>query len=92
MSRHATLTLDPATAERATRARLALMTAVSNGQPVAFTYENRETHVVTERSGDVVAFNGGAPGMSNESVLIECNGIPKTFNVWLIRSIQVLGG
>lgn len=89
MARHATFTLDTETAAHASRIRESLMMAVSDGNPVSFTYQNRDTGQVTNRRGEVVAFNGGAPGLSSESVLVECDGIPKTFNVWLIRSIQV---
>lgn len=90
MARHHTFTLDPETAAHAASIRQTLMVADSNGEPVRFTVQGRDSGKVTERFGNVVGFTG-QPGMSSESITVETEAGYRTFNVWLIRTIQIVG-
>lgn len=90
MARHETFTLDNETALHAANMRQSLMTAHSDGLPIAFTVQGRDNGIVTDRTGEIVGFVGDY-GLSNEAVLVETDKGMRTFNVWLIRSIQVVG-
>lgn len=88
MARHSTFTLDAETAAHATRIRESLMYADSYGHAVTFTVQGRDSGIITERHGMVVGFTG-EPGLSNEAITVDTDKGYRTFNVWLIRSIQI---
>lgn len=90
MARHITFTLDSETARHAARIREALKSAAQESLPVSFTVQGRDSGTVTERVGMVQGFSG-QPGMSSESVTVETPAGYRTFNVWLIRTIQMGG-
>lgn len=91
MARHETFPLDSETAARADAMRTPLMEAVSEGLPVRIAVEGRDSHLVTERTGTVIAFTGGR-GLSSETVIMDTDKGPRSFNVWLIRSVEIVGG
>jgi len=90
MARHETFTLDTETAAHAATIRQTLMVAVSEGIPVSFTVIGRDSHIMTDRMGTVVGFSG-AMGMSSECVTVDTDKGPRSFNVWLIRSAEIVG-
>lgn len=88
MARHNTFTLDSETAAHAERMRDVLKTADSAGRGVSFSVQGRDSGTVTYRTGTVIGFSGDY-GMSTETVLVDTDKGPRSFNVWLIRSIQI---
>lgn len=90
MPRHETFTLDPETAMHAANMRTPLMHAVSDGLPIRISVEGRDSGIVTDREGTIIAFCGER-GMSNEAILMDTDKGTRTFNVWLIRSVEIVG-
>jgi hypothetical protein len=90
MARHETFTLDNETATRAAAIRHTLTQANGEGIGIRFTVEGRDTHAITERQGVIVGWAGIA-GLSNEAITVETDKGPRTFNVWLIRSVEIVG-
>lgn len=90
MARHETFSLDSETALHAAHMRHTLTQANGDGMGVRFTVAARDTGIVTERTGTIVGW-GGIPGMSSECVTVETDKGPRTFNVWLIRSVEIVG-
>lgn len=87
MPKHITFTLDSETASQAATVRTTLEAAHEAGTPVRFTVVGRDSHEVTERVGTVEGF-AGTPGLSSDSVTVKTEAGYKTFNVWLIRTIE----
>lgn len=90
MARHETFTLDAETAAHAADIRHTLCVADSDTLTVEFDVMGRDSHAITHRVGTVIGFTG-TPGLSSEAVTVETDKGPRTFNVWLIRSIQIVG-
>lgn len=89
MARHETFTLDPETATRAARMAKALHAAQERGAAVTVTYLKRDDMARTPhtRTGTVGGFHG-IPGLSSDSVLLECADRPATLNTWLILKVE----
>lgn len=90
MARHATFTLDSETALHASKIRKELLQANGDGIGVRIVVAKRDTGEVSTREGIIVGWSG-IPGMSNDSVTVETDKGPRTFNVWLIRSVEIVG-
>ncbi len=90
MSRHATFTLDSETAFHAATMRGICARAAEDGTSVTLIVQNRETHEVSTRIGEVIGF-GGQAGLSTDCVTVDTDKGPRTFNTWLIRSAEIVG-
>lgn len=88
--RNELFTLDPETAAHAAEIRDTLNQAMGEGMGIAFTVESRKDHTVSDRVGTIVEFHGSR-GMSNDSVVVDTDKGPRTFNVWLIRNVEIVG-
>lgn len=88
--RHNTFTLDSETAAKAKAIRDTLEQANGDGIGVRIAVVGRDTHTLTERVGAIVGW-AGVQGMSNETVLLDTDNGVRSFNVWLIRSAEIVG-
>lgn len=91
MARHETFTLDTETAAHARTVGAVLAEANAQGSPVALTVKARDTGAISYRTGTVESFSG-CQGMSNDSVTLNTDKGFRTFNVWLISEVAIIGG
>lgn len=92
--RHNTFTLDSETAAKAKAIRDTLEQANGDGIGVRISVMARDpkpgVNPISERVGPIVGW-AGVQGMSNETVLLDTDKGVRSFNVWLIRSAEIVG-